>query len=120
MKLISKATNKKAKYNEQFIESLLSENALLYEEVEVARKASEITAKLVVEQFIKMEELLRRLEENISTEQELRKRLAEKLQEAEIREQKLAEASLSPDDLLPAEIDGVPVDVQAVGQLRAE
>ncbi len=92
MKLIYTGTHKKEKYNEQFIESLLAENALLYEEVKVARRASEITAELVVEQFIKMEELLQRLEENVATEQELRKRLAEKLQEAEIRERSLAEA----------------------------
>ncbi len=92
MKLLYRETNKKAKYNEQFIESLLGENALLYEEIEVTRKASEITAELVVEQFVKMEELFQRLEKNVATEQELHKRLAEKLQEAETREQKLAEA----------------------------
>lgn len=33
--------------------------------------------------------------------------------------QKLPRSSLSPDDLLPREIDGVPVDVQEVGLLRA-
>ena len=32
---------------------------------------------------------------------------------------KVPRAQLSPDDLLPSEIDGVPVDVQEVGELRA-
>ena len=39
-------------------EELLKENALLYEEVLVARRASEITSQHVVEQFTKMNELL--------------------------------------------------------------
>lgn len=34
--------------------------------------------------------------------------------------QKLPPGLLSPDDLLPREIDGVPVDVQEVGLLRAQ
>ncbi len=75
--------------------SLHEENALLYEEVLVARRASEITAELVVEQFVKMEELLRRLEENVATEHELRTSLAEKLGEAESRKQELAESKLA-------------------------
>jgi signal transduction histidine kinase/CheY-like chemotaxis protein/HPt (histidine-containing phosphotransfer) domain-containing protein len=44
-------------------DELLAENALLREEVKTARRASEITAQLVVEQFIKIEEMLWRLEE---------------------------------------------------------
>ncbi len=75
--------------------SLHEENALLYEEVLVARRASEITAELVVEQFVKMEELLRRLEENVATEHELRTSLAEKLGEAESRKQELAESKVA-------------------------
>ncbi len=66
----------KTKVNEYSIEALLAENALLNEEVQVARRASEITAQLVVEQFVKIEELLQRLEEKVATEQKLNKYLA--------------------------------------------
>jgi hydrogenase maturation protease len=45
------------------IEEILEENALLRQEVEVSRRAAEITASLVVEQFGKMEEIHRSLEE---------------------------------------------------------
>ncbi|MBF0509732.1 MAG: hypothetical protein HQK57_12520, partial [Deltaproteobacteria bacterium] len=69
---------------------ILEENALLREEVRVARRASEITAKLVVEQFVKTEKILSRFEETAANEKELRQKLAEKLYEAEIREQELA------------------------------
>lgn len=34
--------------------------------------------------------------------------------------QKLPRTQLQEEDLLPAEIDGVPVDVRAVGELRAD
>ena len=54
------------------------ENALLKEEVRVARKASEIAAQLVVEQFVKIEDILRRLEEKNATEQSLRGELEKK------------------------------------------
>jgi hypothetical protein len=33
--------------------------------------------------------------------------------------QKLPSSELGPDDVIPRELDGVPVDVQAVGELRA-
>lgn len=33
---------------------------------------------------------------------------------------KIPRHQLAPKDLIPAEIDGVPVDVQAVGELRAQ
>ena len=56
-------------------EDLLAENEMLREEVRVARKASSITATLVVEQFVKMEEILSRLEEKATTEQTLREGL---------------------------------------------
>ena len=78
--------------NQHSIEKLFEENALLYEEVLVARRASDITADLVVEQFEKMEALLQQLEEKVATEQQLQEQLSEKLQEAEIRKHKLAEA----------------------------
>jgi len=40
---------------------LAEENVLLREEVRVARRASEITAKLVVDQFVKIEKMLQRI-----------------------------------------------------------
>ena len=78
------------KPNERSIEELERENTMLTEEVMVARKASEITAELVVEQFVKMEEIHQRLEENAINERNLRERLAEELREAEERERELA------------------------------
>jgi signal transduction histidine kinase/DNA-binding response OmpR family regulator len=75
---------------ERTIDEILEENRLLREEVRVARRASEITAELVVQQFVKTEKVLRALEEKAANEQELRRKLAEKLHEAEIREQELA------------------------------
>lgn len=74
------------------METLLAENARLNGEVLVARRASEITASLVVEQFVKLESILAQLEEKVATEQELRLSLAEKLREAEIREKDLSKA----------------------------
>jgi signal transduction histidine kinase/ActR/RegA family two-component response regulator len=69
---------------------LARENAMLREEVRVARRASDITAQLVVEQFVKIEEILIRLEQQAQSEQELGCRLAEKLRESEVRERELA------------------------------
>lgn len=80
--------NGKGKTNDELIE----ENIMLLHEVEVARDASKITAELVVDQFVKLEEILKRLEETLSVEQELKIQLAAKLKEAEIREQELSEA----------------------------
>ena len=51
---------------------LLAEIDLLRQEVEVGRRASDITASLVVEQFVKLEEVLARLEQQAATEHELR------------------------------------------------
>lgn len=66
------------KVNDLSIESLLAENALLREEVRLSRKGSEITAELVVKQFVKTEEILHRLEEKVVTEQHLRESLTAK------------------------------------------
>jgi signal transduction histidine kinase/DNA-binding response OmpR family regulator len=74
------------------VDELRAANTALLEEVEVARRASEITSHLVVEQFMKLEEILRRLEDTLSAEQSLRRDLAQKLVEAERRERELAEA----------------------------
>ncbi|MBI4860257.1 MAG: response regulator [Candidatus Riflebacteria bacterium] len=74
------------------IEEFRKENAMLLDEVHVARRASEITADLVVEQFVVLEQILKRLEENVATEQELRSKLAVELRESEVRRRELAEA----------------------------
>ena len=71
---------------------LRREKSVLEGEVLVARRASDITAELVVEQFQKLEEILRRLEEAAEEEKKLRIALADKLAEAERRERELAEA----------------------------
>ncbi len=68
----------------------LKDNTLLRQEVRVARRASDITAELVVQQFAKTEEVLRRLEQKALAEKELRQKLTDKLGEAEVREQELA------------------------------
>lgn len=70
-------------------EELLHENAVLREEVRVARRASDITARLVVEQFVKTEEILHRLEDKARAEAELGRQLGEQLQEAEQRKDAL-------------------------------
>jgi CheY-like chemotaxis protein/signal transduction histidine kinase len=62
-------------------EALRLENALYLNEVHIARRASEITAELVVEQFKKMEAVQLLLEEKAGAERELHVKLAEELQE---------------------------------------
>lgn len=76
----------------QKLEELLRRNSLLHDEVRVARRASEITAELVVEQFAKMEEGNRRLQAQAAIELHLKNRLAEELREAEAREVELETA----------------------------
>ena len=68
------------------------ENALYFGEILVARKASEITSQLVVEQFQKMEEVMRRLEENLATELGLRQELAGRLRVEEEQRQEISRA----------------------------
>ncbi|MBF0557481.1 MAG: response regulator [Nitrospirae bacterium] len=67
-------------------ETLQAENVMLLNEVSIARRASEITAKLVVEQFKKMEDVQMLLEEKVASERELHVTLA-----GELRERKLAQ-----------------------------
>ena len=62
--------------SERSMEQLLEENELLRQEVHVTRRASEITATLVVEQFVKLEELLQRLEANVATEKKMSRYLS--------------------------------------------
>ncbi len=84
---------------------LLEENAMLREEVRVARRASDITAQLVVQQFIKIEEILLRLEEQARVEQELGRKLTEKLRESEVREGELARDRERLEDMQVAAIN---------------
>ena len=72
------------------IDDLAQENAELRAEVRVARRASDITAHLVAEQFSRIEEILLRLEEKAQVEQQLGRDLADQLREAETRERELA------------------------------
>ncbi len=53
------------------VDALVNENRLLTEEVRVARRASEITAELVVDQLIKMETIQQQLEQTAAAEQQL-------------------------------------------------
>ncbi|MHC4942179.1 MAG: response regulator [Planctomycetota bacterium] len=69
---------------------LLEENAMLSEEVRVSRKASEITARMVVEQFAKIEEILLHLETSVEGERRLREQLADKLDESEGQKSQLS------------------------------
>ncbi len=78
-------------FDEKKITATIEENKLLREEVRVARRASEITAKLVVEQFVKTEKILKKLEHTAQAETQLRRKLAEKLLEAGVRENELAQ-----------------------------
>ncbi len=50
---------------------LAQENALFLGEIAVTRQASRITAQLVVRQFVRLEEILRRLEQTLAAEQQL-------------------------------------------------
>ena len=86
-------------------EELLEENALLYEEVLVARRASEITSQHVVKQFTKMNILMQNLEEKILIEKELKERLAENLHTAETHEKELAVAHVAAESANKAKSD---------------
>jgi signal transduction histidine kinase/DNA-binding response OmpR family regulator len=70
----------------------LYEVETLREEVRVARRASQITAELVVEQLEKMEAIQRELARVADSERELSGRLAQELRHAEEREKDLREA----------------------------
>jgi signal transduction histidine kinase/DNA-binding response OmpR family regulator len=74
------------------VEELLAREEMLREEVRVARRAAALTARHVVGQFTRSDEILRRLEEKVATEEDLRTRLAQKLREVEQRERELAMA----------------------------
>jgi signal transduction histidine kinase/CheY-like chemotaxis protein len=90
---------------ERSMADLVEENRMLREEVRVSRQASDITAKLVVQQFVKIEEILLRLEEQARVEQELGHKLGEKLRESEIREQELTRDRRRLEDMQVASIN---------------
>ncbi|MBN1825534.1 MAG: response regulator [Candidatus Eisenbacteria bacterium] len=71
------------------LDRLLRDREMLRDELRVARRASDITAELVAEQFAKADEILHRLEGKASEEKELRRQLTDKLAEAEEREREL-------------------------------
>ncbi|HVP10281.1 MAG TPA: ATP-binding protein [Phycisphaerae bacterium] len=98
---------------------LLQENAMLREEVRVARQASDITAQLVVQQFVKIEEILLRMEEQTRIEQELGHKLTEKLRESEIREQELDRDRQRLEDMQVAAINMME-DIAAARQTAEE
>jgi signal transduction histidine kinase/DNA-binding response OmpR family regulator len=60
---------------ERSMEHLLAENFMLANELSVAHQASEISAQLVVKQFVEMEAVHRRLEKMIARERALKGRL---------------------------------------------
>jgi signal transduction histidine kinase/CheY-like chemotaxis protein len=78
-------------------ERLARDNALLLEEVKVARRASEITAELVVEQFVKMDEVNSLLQQKADSERALQLQLRQELREAELREREIEEARRAAD-----------------------
>ena len=84
---------------------LEQENADLREEVQVARRASDLTAELVVQQFARIEEIVRKLEQKAEAEQELGRKLAEKLREARVREEELARERAQLEEMQVAAIN---------------
>ncbi len=64
------------KVSKHSIEDLLAENVILREEILVSRQAADITARLVVDQFVKIDDMVRNLEENMTAEKKLRQYLA--------------------------------------------
>ena len=74
---------------DEFLRKLQQENDMLREEVRVARRASDITAELVAEQFGKADEVLHRLEETADTEKSVREELATQVAELRVREAEL-------------------------------
>jgi len=72
------------------IEELIRENKILRQEIRTSRKAAEITASLVVQEFEKSENILKRLETKATSELNLRNKLTEQLTKAKGVSQELA------------------------------
>jgi len=75
--------------SDKLTERLFKENEILREEIRVSRRASDLTAELVVQQFAKAEEVLLRLEKTAEKETDLRKKVAEQLSKTQKREHEL-------------------------------
>ena len=75
---------------EKTVAELLEENEVLREELRIARRASDITAALVADQFRETDRILVTLEEKAATERDLREKLASQLNETQKRESELA------------------------------
>lgn len=73
-------------------DELRRENELLHEELRTARKASEVKNGIVVEQFKKIDAMLKQLEEEAAKEQKLRQQLEVELRISEERKQELDKA----------------------------
>lgn len=76
----------------QGFEEMREENVLLREELKTARKASDVKNALVVDQFRKIDSMLKRLEVEAAKEQSLRQQLEEELRISEERKQELDKA----------------------------
>lgn len=72
---------------DNLIEKLSKENEILREEIRVSRRAADITADLVVQQFAKADDILLELEEKADKEKHLKEQLKKKLVEA-VQQQK--------------------------------
>jgi len=75
--------------SDSMIDRLRKENEILREEIRVSRRAADITADLVVQQFAKADEILMELEEKADKEKHLKDQVEKQLEEAVRREQEL-------------------------------
>ncbi|MBW2603703.1 MAG: response regulator [Deltaproteobacteria bacterium] len=74
---------------DNLIHRLQKENEILREEIRVSRRAADITADLVVQQFAKADDILIKLKEKADKEKHLKNQLEKQLEEAVYREQEL-------------------------------
>jgi signal transduction histidine kinase len=84
------------------IEELRRENTLLHDELKTARKASEVKNALVVEQFRKIDAMLKQLEQEAAKEQKLRQQLEVELGISEERKRELDKARTAAEESLAA------------------
>lgn len=75
--------------SDNLIDRLHKENEILREEIRVSRRAADITADLVVQQFAKADDILMELEEKADKEKHLKNQLKKQLEEAVHREKEL-------------------------------
>lgn len=84
------------------IEELRRENGLLHQELKTARKASEVKNAVVVEQFKKIDAMLKQLEQEAAKEQKLRQQLEVELSISEERKRDLDKARTVAEESLAA------------------